>query len=78
MKIIQLRKTPSDAELEAERDRQHHAEVQAWLAADQSDLCAACEHPNTMHNGPKNRCTDQVVDFYGHWSCLCLRYRRTK
>jgi len=65
-KLIRLKPAPSDAELEAERDRKHAIEVERWLAAE-----CVCGHDR--HD---TRCQGESFDpYYGVFACLCPTYR---
>lgn len=65
-KLIRIAPAPSDAELQAERDRKHESDVAAWFGHD-----CECGHP--WH---EYRCCGQSFDFeYGTYRCPCPVWR---
>ena len=61
--MIQCKPTPSDAELEAERDVKHAAAVREWF----NPWCV-CGHRFDRHRS--GRCLPEVMYFYGA-GCAC-------
>jgi len=64
--VIRFKPAPTDAELEAERDRQHALEVAAWFAH-------TCQCGHEYHD---SRCTGESDDpDFGVYRCPCPTYR---
>lgn len=71
-RLLRCPKTPTDAELEAERDRKHAEEVRRWF--DGIDSCVACDHPRHRHCPDTGRCRWNYPLKVGAVYCDCAAY----